>query len=140
MLLHAQQVRPSNEYICHVLMVQTLALLENSLYLLDDPRTSDNFLVSNVGYSFRFIYTLLSPRFVTYPQLKSPFTLSSSITLSQDSSSHQRIHNSVQHSFFFLNLHQIRIHHECEDRREKSVPMIVVWHHEACRVMTKGDP
>ena len=26
MLLHAQQVMPSNDYICHVLMVQTLAL------------------------------------------------------------------------------------------------------------------
>ena len=34
----------------------------------------------------------------------------------------------------------IRIHHECEDRVEKSVPRIAVWHHEACRVMTNGDP
>ena len=39
MLLHAQQVMSSNDYIRHVLMVQTLALLGNSLYLLDDPRT-----------------------------------------------------------------------------------------------------
>ena len=32
----------------------------------------------------------------------------------------------------------IRIHHECEGRIEKSVPSrITVWHHEACRVMTK---
>ena len=23
---------------------------------------------------------------------------------------------------------------------EKSVPRNAVWHHEACRVMTKGDP
>ena len=34
----------------------------------------------------------------------------------------------------------IRIYHECEDRIEKSVPRITVWHQEACRVMTKGDP
>ena len=23
---------------------------------------------------------------------------------------------------------------------EKSVPRIAIWHHEACRVMTNGDP
>ena len=52
----------------------------------------------------------------------------------------------------------IRIYHECEGRKEKSiprdhrlaslgkskieksVPRIAVWHHEACRVMTNGDP
>ena len=34
----------------------------------------------------------------------------------------------------------IRIYHECEGRIEKSVPGIAVWHHEACRVMPKGDP
>ena len=34
----------------------------------------------------------------------------------------------------------IRIYHECEGRIEKSVPRIVVWHHEACRMMTNGDP
>ena len=33
-----------------------------------------------------------------------------------------------------------RIDHECEGCIEKSVPRIVVWHHEACRVMTNGDP
>ena len=33
-----------------------------------------------------------------------------------------------------------RIHNECEGRIEKSVPRIAVWHHEACRVMTNGDP
>ena len=33
----------------------------------------------------------------------------------------------------------IRIYHECEGRKEKSVPRIAVWHHEACRVMTKDD-
>ena len=36
--------------------------------------------------------------------------------------------------------HNIRIYHECEGRIEKSVPRIAVWHHEACRVMTNGDP
>ena len=34
----------------------------------------------------------------------------------------------------------IRIFHECEGRIEKSVSRIAVWHHEACRVMTNGDP
>ena len=34
----------------------------------------------------------------------------------------------------------IRIYTECEGRIEKSVPRITVWHHEACRVMTNGDP
>ena len=34
----------------------------------------------------------------------------------------------------------IRIYHECEGRIEKSVPRIAVWHHEACPVMTNGDP
>ena len=34
----------------------------------------------------------------------------------------------------------IRIDHECEGRIEKSVPRIAVWHHEACRLMTNGDP
>ena len=33
----------------------------------------------------------------------------------------------------------IRIHHECEGRIEKSVPGINVWHHEACLVMANGD-
>ena len=26
-----------------------------------------------------------------------------------------------------------RIHHECEDEIEKSIPRIIDWHHEACR-------
>ena len=34
----------------------------------------------------------------------------------------------------------IRIYHECEGTIEKSVPRIAVWHHEACRMMTNGDP
>ena len=34
----------------------------------------------------------------------------------------------------------INIDYECEGRTEKSVPRIAVWHHEACRVMTNGDP
>ena len=29
---------------------------------------------------------------------------------------------------------------ECEDRIENSVPLIAVWHLEASRVMTNGDP
>ena len=32
------------------------------------------------------------------------------------------------------------IYHECEGSIEKSVLRIAVWHHEACRVMTNGDP
>ena len=35
---------------------------------------------------------------------------------------------------------KIRIYHEYEGRIEKSVLRIAVWHHEACRVMTNGDP
>ena len=34
----------------------------------------------------------------------------------------------------------IRIYHECEGWIEKSVPRIAVWHQEACRLMTNGDP
>ena len=34
----------------------------------------------------------------------------------------------------------IRIYHECEGRIEKSVSRIAVWYHEACRVMTNGNP
>ena len=29
---------------------------------------------------------------------------------------------------------------ECEGEIEKSVLMLTVWHHEACRLMTNGDP
>ena len=32
----------------------------------------------------------------------------------------------------------MRIYHECEGRI--SARRIAIWHHEACRVMTKGDP
>ena len=42
-----------------------------------------------------------------------------------------------------INFHpykNIRIYHEREGRIEKYVPRIPVWHYEACRVMTKGDP
>ena len=35
---------------------------------------------------------------------------------------------------------KIRIYHECEGKIEKSVLRIALWHHEACRVMTNGDP
>ena len=35
----------------------------------------------------------------------------------------------------------IIIYHECESGIEKSVPIITtIWHPEACRVMTNGDP
>ena len=34
----------------------------------------------------------------------------------------------------------IRIYHEREGRIEKSAPRITDCHHEACRVMTNGDP
>ena len=34
----------------------------------------------------------------------------------------------------------IRIYHEYEGGIEKSVPRITDWHHEACQVMTIGDP
>ena len=30
--------------------------------------------------------------------------------------------------------------HECEGMIEKSAQRIAVWHYEACRVMTNGDP
>ena len=35
---------------------------------------------------------------------------------------------------------KIRIYDECEVGIEKSVPRIIDWQHEACRVMTNGDP
>ena len=31
-------------------------------------------------------------------------------------------------------------YHECEGGIEKLILRINIWHHEACRVMTKGDP
>ena len=34
----------------------------------------------------------------------------------------------------------IRIYHEFKGRLENSVRRIAVWHHEACRVITNGDP
>ena len=34
----------------------------------------------------------------------------------------------------------IRIYHECVGRIEKSFLRIAIWHHEACRVITNGDP
>ena len=37
-------------------------------------------------------------------------------------------------------LYNIRMHHECVDGIENSVPRITIWHHKACRVMTNGDP
>ena len=42
----------------------------------------------------------------------------------------------------FQGLHgcNIRIYHEYEVGIEKSVPGFTICHHEACRVMTNGDP
>ena len=37
-------------------------------------------------------------------------------------------------------LKDIRIYNECEGKIEKSIPRITVWHHEACRMITNGDP
>ena len=34
----------------------------------------------------------------------------------------------------------LRIYHECEGRIGISVPRITILNHEACRVMTSGDP
>ena len=34
----------------------------------------------------------------------------------------------------------IRIYHKSEERIEITAPRIAIWHHEACRVMTNGDP
>ena len=34
----------------------------------------------------------------------------------------------------------VRIYHESKGGIEKSVPRIMVWHREACRVMTNDDP
>ena len=39
-----------------------------------------------------------------------------------------------------MGLKNIRIYHECEDRTEKAILRIAVWHHEACRVMINCDP
>ena len=46
MLLHAQKVMPPNDYICDVLMVRTLALLGNSLYLLDANLSTTRLILS----------------------------------------------------------------------------------------------
>ena len=34
----------------------------------------------------------------------------------------------------------IKTYHECEGGIEKSIRLITVWHHKACRVMTNADP
>ena len=39
-----------------------------------------------------------------------------------------------------VNCVTIRIYHECEGGIEKFFPMVTVWHHQACLVMTNGDP
>ena len=38
------------------------------------------------------------------------------------------------------SLFTIRIYHKFVGRIEKSIPTIVSWHRDACRVMTNGDP
>ena len=48
-------------------------------------------------------------------------------------------HRTESLNWMFM-IFNIGIYHECEGRVEKSVPRIAVWHHEACRVMTNGDP
>ena len=45
-----------------------------------------------------------------------------------------------EHSCTTKISNSIRIYHECEGRIENPVPWITVWHHEACQVMTNGDP
>ena len=34
----------------------------------------------------------------------------------------------------------IKSHHECNGMIDEAVPRITIWNHEACRVMTHGDP
>ena len=34
----------------------------------------------------------------------------------------------------------IKMYHKCVGGIEKSVTRITVWHHEACQVITNGDP
>ena len=34
----------------------------------------------------------------------------------------------------------IRMYHKCVGGIEKSVARITIWHHEACQVITNGDP
>ena len=64
------------------------------------------------------------------------FTSKQSINLSSSLSLSPCINKKIQ----ILMVNNIRIYHECEGRIEKSVPKIAVWHNEACRVMTNGDP
>ena len=49
-----------------------------------------------------------------------------------------------EEDMFHVHFQTIRIYHKCVwgggGRIEKSVPMITDLHHEACRVMTNGDP
>ena len=41
---------------------------------------------------------------------------------------------------FFFTFISLKREYECEGRVENSVLRIAVWHHEACRLMTNGDP
>ena len=36
--------------------------------------------------------------------------------------------------------HSIRVYHMCEAWIEKPIQRVTVWHHEACQMMTNGDP
>ena len=48
--------------------------------------------------------------------------------------------NAVRENKILAKISKSTVYHECEGRMEKSVSRIAVWHHEACRVMTNGDP
>ena len=43
-------------------------------------------------------------------------------------------------AIYFGQQNIIRIYYECEGWIENSASWLAVWHHEACRVMTNGDP
>ena len=60
-LLHAQQVMPPNDYICDDLLVRTLVLKGNSLYLLDDPRTKDSITEKRfaINVTMKYLYSFV---------------------------------------------------------------------------------
>ena len=44
------------------------------------------------------------------------------------------------HEIQWIDYKNLPMVHECEGGTEKSILMITVWHHKACRVMPNGDP
>ena len=62
-----------------------------------------------------------------------------SLTVVYGTSDHHHL-NTPSQNIDGSETENIRIYHEFEGRIEKSVPRIIDWHHEACRVMTIGDP